>query len=98
MAMSFQMEVSADRIHLWVQGTLGPREVAQVRETLAPLLQGRSRDLRLELVGMAAQDAATRAALVALQAYAQQQGRCLSIVHSGETLAEPSPGNAAITG
>jgi hypothetical protein len=47
---------------------------------------------------MAAQDAATRAALVALQAYAQQQGRCLSIVHSGETLAEPSPGNAAITG
>jgi ABC-type transporter Mla MlaB component len=98
MAMSFQMEVSADHIHLWVQGTLGPSQVAQLRDALAPLLQGRPRDLRLELVGMAIQDTATRAALVELQAYAHQQSRCLSIVHSGETLAEPIPGNAAITG
>ena len=50
--MSFQMEVSADQIHLWVQGSLGPPEVALLRDALAPLLLGRPRDLRLELVDL----------------------------------------------
>ena len=86
--MSFQMEVSADQIHLWVHGSLGPPEVALLRDALAPLLLGRPRDLRLELVDLRELDPTTLAALRELQAFAHRLDRRLSIVHTGALVAE----------
>ncbi len=89
--MSFQMEVSADQIHLWVHGSLGPPEVALLRDALAPLLLGRPRDLRLELVDLRELDPTTRAALRELQTFVNREDRRLSIVHTGPLVAETSP-------
>ena len=85
--MSFQMEVSTGRIHLWVCGPLGPPEVAWLRDALAPLLQGRPRDLELELVDLPELDETTRAALQALQTFFNREDRRLSIVHRRESVA-----------
>jgi len=96
--MSFQMEVSTGRIHLWVHGPLGPPEVARLRDALTPLLEGRPRDLRLELVGLPELDPATRAALRELQTFVNREDRRLNIVHSGEPRPCPIPAGAETTG
>ena len=86
--MSFQMEVSAGLIHLRVHGPLGVAEVALLRDALAPLLDGRPRDLRLELMDLPVLDDGTRAALQELQAFTNREERRLSIVHSSAPAGE----------
>ena len=56
-----------------------------------PLLEGRPRDLELELVGLPELDEATRAALRELQTFTNREDRRLNIVHSGPLVAETSP-------
>lgn len=85
--MSFQMEVSAHQIHLWVQGGLGPQEVALLQDALAPLLPGRRRKLCLELMDLPEVDAATGAALEDLRDFVEQHDRRLRVVHAGDLVA-----------
>ena len=73
---------------------MGPPEVALLRDALAPLLLGRPRDLRLELVDLRELDPTTRAALRELQAFAHRLDRRLSIVHTCGLVAETSPESA----
>jgi len=96
--MSFQMEVSAGLIYLRVHGPLGVPEVAGLRDALAPLLEGRPRDLVLDLVSVSKLDASTRAALRELQAFTNREDRRLNIVHSGEPRPCPIPAGAETTG
>ncbi len=86
--MSFQVEVSAGRITLLIQGVFGPPEATLLRDALLPLLQGRRRDLVLDLSRQMPLDAAALRAIQDLQAFAHLMDRRLILRHGDE--AEPA--------
>lgn len=94
--MSFQVEVSAGRITLLIQGVFGPPEAALLRDALLPLLQGRRRDLVLDLSRITMLEAPALQAIQDLKAFAHLIDRRLILVHGDDP--EPSlPASCGIT-